>query len=334
MKNILITGGAGYIGSNLVNKLIKIKGYQIFVIDNLSTGKRDFINDKATFYNINLQNKKKLETFFFKNKIDLIIHLAASISVEESEKKNSKYKKNNIIATSNLISLSKKYSVKNFFFSSTAAVYGNIRGISKYKENLICKPVNYYGKTKLVSEKEIIKKFSKPIENYVILRFFNVLGSSLNYKTGPIPTFSNHLVKNICSSIIKKTFQVKIFGSDYKTRDGTCIRDYIHVEDLTDIIMLISKKILLKEKKIKKILNCGYGYGFSVKEIVKEFEKLLKRKLKISFEKRRKGDPAIVVCSNYKIKKVLNWKPKHNRIRFILKNSLTWFRKYYSINAS
>ena len=331
MKTILITGGAGYIGSVLSHRILKSKLFKVIVIDNLSTGKIDFLSDKVKFYKKDILKKKDLTEIFNENKIDTIIHLSASISVEESEKNKLKYKKNNIDATSNLISFAKRYNVKKFIFSSTAAVYGDHKKIKKLNENLKCYPQNYYGKTKLISERDIVKNFKEKDESYVNLRFFNVIGSSLTYKTGPIPTHSKHLIKNICDNIIKKKFKVFIYGKNYKTKDGTCVRDYIHVEDLAEIIYKICLKINRKKNILKTTLNCGYGYGFTVNEIVNVYERIINKKLIKIYQKRRVGDSPIVVCSNSRLKKIINWKPKYKNINFMLLNSLKWFEKYYTL---
>lgn len=332
MNNILVTGGAGYIGSVIVQNLKKKYKHKIIVIDNLSTGKKKFVPNDVIFQKLNLQNYQKTKGFFLKHKIDIIIHFAASISVEESQIKKEKYKKNNIEATRNLIKLAKEFNIKKFIFASTAAVYGNHKNIQSFSESTKCKPNNYYGKTKFISEKDIVKNFNKSNESFAILRFFNVVGSSLNYKTGPIPTYSKHLIKNICESIIKKKFIVNIYGKNYPTRDGTCIRDYIHVEDLSSIVNKICYEMLKNKKNFKSILNCGYGNGLTVYEIIKTYEKIIKKKININFQGRRKGDTAVVVCKNNKIKKQIKWKPKYNHINFMLKNALNWFEKYYELN--
>lgn len=330
MKTILITGGAGYIGSVLSSRLLKSKKFKLIIIDNLSTGKIDFISNKVKFYKKDILKKKDLTEIFSQNKIDMIIHLSASISVEESEKNKKKYKRNNIEATSNLIFFAKKYHVKKFIFSSTAAVYGDHKNIKKFNENLNCYPQNYYGKTKLISERQIVKNFNLKDESYVNLRFFNVVGSSLNYKTGPIPTHSKHLIKNICNNIIKKKFTIFIYGNNYKTKDGTCVRDYIHVEDLAEIIHKICLKIYGKKNILKTTLNCGYGTGFTVNEIVNVYERIINKQIRKIYQKRRDGDSAIVICSNNRLKKTINWKPKYKNINFMLSNSLKWFQKYYT----
>jgi UDP-glucose 4-epimerase len=324
LKKILITGGAGYIGSIVAEKL---KDYKVVIIDNLSTGKKSFLNDKWKFYKTDLSNIEKISSIFKKEKLDAVFHFAASISVEESQKNPKKYYHNNFINTRNLINLSKKYNVKKFIFASTASVYASCN--KNISESFKKHPSNNYGKTKLNCEEYLINNFNFNDFQYVILRFFNVAGSNDSYTRGPIPDLSKHLIRNICVNYLKNNLKIHIYGNNYKTLDGTCVRDFIHVRDLADICRLSLNKLFIS-KNIKTIINCGYGHGYSVLEVAKAFEKIVKKKIKIIFTKKRIGDPASVVCSNYKLKKFLNWRPSYNDLNFILRNSLKWFQKYYN----
>jgi UDP-glucose 4-epimerase len=324
LKKILITGGAGYIGSIVAEQL---KKYKIVIIDNLSTGKKFFLNKKWKFYKNDLSNIEKVSNILKKENFDAVIHFAASISVEESQKNRKKYYQNNFINTKNLIDLSKKYNIKKFIFASTASVYDSCN--KNISESFKKKPLNNYGRTKLDCEEYLIKNFNLANFQYIILRFFNVAGSNNNYTRGPIPDLSKHLIRNICVNYIKRNYKIHIYGNNYKTPDGTCIRDFIHVKDLADICKLSIDKLFLSNN-IRTIVNCGYGCGYSVLEVVKTFEKLVSKKIKIIFAKKRIGDPASVVCSNYKLKKFLNWNPRYNDLDFILRNSLKWFNKYYN----
>jgi UDP-glucose 4-epimerase len=324
LKKILITGGAGYIGSIVAEKL---KEYKIVIIDNLSTGKKFFLNKKWKFYKIDLCNKEKVSDVFRKENFDAVIHFAASISVEESQKNPKKYLQNNYINTKNLINLSKKHNVKKFIFASTASVYDSSK--KNISESFKKYPLNNYGKTKLNCEEYLKKNLNLKSFQYIILRFFNVAGSNNNYTRGPIPDLSKHLIRNICVNYIKNNYKILIYGNNYKTSDGTCIRDFIHVNDLADICKLSLNKLFIS-KNIKTIINCGYGYGYSVLEVAKAFEKIVRKKIKIIFKNKRIGDPASVVCSNYKLKRFLNWRPRYNDLNFILRNSLKWFQRYYN----
>jgi len=319
MKNILVTGGAGYIGSKIVSDLIKRK-YKVFIVDNLSTGHKSLINKKAIFLKSNIGNKKKLDTFVNNNKITSVIHCAASLDVQESNKKPHKYFINNVINTKKLLEVCSKRGVKNFIFSSTCAVYGNVSG--KISESKKPKPVSVYGKTKFECEK-LIKVFSKKFNfNYGILRYFNVAGSDMKNKIGCI-NHNNALIKNLSIAIVTKTNAVSVYGSDYNTKDGTCIRDYIHLEDLSKAHCELLKKIT-KEKK-SFLLNCGYGRGFTVLEIINNFENLFKKKINKFFLPRRKSDIEKIFANTKKIDKILKLNlNKKKRLKAIITSSVNW----------
>ncbi len=320
MKNILIIGGAGYIGRQIVNLLNK-KKYKIFVIDNLSTTKKNYLNKKINFFKVSILNKNKLKKLFKKYHFNTVIHLAAKCVVSESEKYPQKYYATNVIGTKNIIECSKKYRVQNFIFSSSCSVFSNKTKI--VKENSSKNPISYYGKTKLIAEKLIKKKFNKSNIKYIILRYFNVVGADKKNKIGEIGN-KDRLFNNISKKIIGNEKNINIYGGDYKTNDGTCIRDYIHVYDLANIHI----KCLEKIKKIKKStdLNCSYGKGYSVLEIAKTFQKLFNKKIKISFRKRRIGDMKEIVASNKKLNKFINWTPKFNNLNKMVKSTFTWNR--------
>ena len=321
VKNILITGGAGYIGSHTAEILIKSKK-KVFLVDNLSTGYKKLINKKAVFFKADILNTKKIKEIIVKNKIDSVIHLAAVLSVGESEKKPKKYNKINVIGTKHLLNSIKNTKVKNIIFSSTCAVYKD--GHSKVSEKTKLSPTSVYGKTKLKCEK-LIKKFCTSNKiNYGILRYFNVAGASLSGKIGQLSE-GDQLFKNLAIEIKKKNPVFKIYGSNYKTKDGTCIRDYIHVSDISNI----HYKILLKIDKanVSKTLNCGYGKGISVNDVIKEFSKYAKANLKIIQFPKRKGDMVKVISDNSKLKKFINWKPKINNIKKIVKSCIIWEKK-------
>ena len=320
MKNILIIGGAGYIGRQIVNLLNK-KKYKIFVIDNLSTTKKNYLNKKINFFKVSILNKNKLKKLFKKYHFNTVIHLAAKCVVSESEKYPQKYYATNVIGTKNIIECSKKYRVQNFIFSSSCSVFSNKTKI--VKENSSKNPISYYGKTKLIAEKLIKKKFNKSNIKYIILRYFNVVGADKKNKIGEIGN-KDRLFNNISKKIIGNEKNINIYGGDYKTNDGTCIRDYIHVYDLANIHI----KCLEKIKKIKKStdLNCSYGKGYSVLEIAKTFQKLFNKKIKISFRKRRIGDMKEIVASNKKLNKFINWTPKFNNLNKMVTSTFTWNR--------
>jgi len=320
-KNILVTGGAGYIGCHIVEQLIKNKE-KVIIIDNLVTGYKKLINKKAKFIKADIKNRSKINKIIKDYNITSIIHLAAYLNISEAEKNKRKYYDNNIIGTKNLLNACKNSKVKNIIFSSSCSVYGNVNG--SVKENSKLNPQGYYGYTKYKGE-ELVRKISKQLNlNYGILRYFNVAGASQSGKIGEIEKSHGHLIKNLAIESQKKKSIINIFGNDYNTKDGTCIRDYIHVSDLADIH--IKGLNYLKNNKKSFILNCGYGKGYSVKQIVDIFKKV-KKNVVIHYQKRRPGDIGQVYANTKKFKKILKWVPKHNNIKFIIKSAIEWEKK-------
>ena len=317
-NNILITGGAGYIGSHIIEKL-NHKKFNIIILDNLITGYKKLINKKVKFIKGDIKNKYTLSKIINSYKIDSIIHLAAYLNISESEKHKKKYYKNNVIGTLNLIQACKNSNVKSIIFSSSCSVYGNCKGSVSEKKKP--SPQGYYAYTKYKGE-EIIKKFSKKYNyQFGILRYFNVAGASSSGKIGEINASHDHLIKNIAIQSLKKYPSISIYGNDYKTKDGTCIRDYIHVSDLADIHIETLKYINVKSKSLT--LNCGYGKGYSVLDIVKILKKINK-KLVINYQPKRGGDIAQVYANTKKFQKILKWKPKYNNINKIIKSAIKW----------
>ena len=320
-NNILVTGGAGYIGSHIIELLVK-KKFKVFIYDNLVTGYKKLINKKAVFIEGDIKNSKLLIKTINDNNINSIIHLAGYLNISEGQKNKKKYYKNNVIGTLNLVKACKNSTVKNIIFSSSCSIYGNIKG--SVSEKNIPKPKSYYAFTKYKSE-EIIKKYGKKFNfKYGILRYFNVAGASPSGKIGEIEKSYGHLIKNLAIQSTKLRPKVDIFGNNYNTKDGTCIRDYIHVSDLADIHILALKKISSSKKSL--ILNCGYGKGYSVKEIVEIFKKI-KKGVIVTYKKKRIGDVAQIYSDNSKLKKILKWKPKFNNIQTILKSAIKWEKK-------
>jgi UDP-glucose 4-epimerase len=320
-KNILLTGGAGYIGSHIAEILVKRKK-NVFIVDNLSTGYKRLINKKAKFFKLDIHNSKKINQIIVKNKIDSVIHLAASLVIGVGEKYPKRYFKNNVVGTQSVLNACKGTPVKNFIFSSTAAVYKD--GFYRVSENSILKPKSVYGKTKLKAE-ELIKKYCNNLKiNYGILRYFNIVGGSPTGKIGLINK-SDHLFKNFSTEILKKKPLLKIYGSNYNTKDGSCIRDFIHVSDIAEIHSKVLEKI--ENLKKSKIFNCGYNKGTSVLEVAKEFQKQSLNDVNIIKLTRRKGDLAKIIAANNKLKKFIKWKPKYNKLSLIVKSCLNWEKK-------
>lgn len=307
---ILVTGGAGYIGSFIVNKLINLN-YEVAVLDNLSKGHKQAIHPKAEFYNIDLNNISKLTELFRENRIDSVIHMAANSLVGESVENPRKYYENNISNGLNLINAMLDNGVKNIVFSSSAATYGEPEQVP-IAESHQTKPTNPYGRTKLMFEK-IMEDYKKAFNlKFTALRYFNAAGCS--EKLGEHHSPETHLIPVIISSVLANQ-KIKIFGNDYPTKDKTCIRDYIHVEDLSDAHILALKN--------QGIFNLGSETGYSNLEIIQEVEKVSGKKVIFEFAPRRAGDPAVLIASSKKIKEELNWKPKYN-LNGIIKSAWLW----------
>ena len=322
VKNVLVTGGAGYIGSHVTEILLK-KYKKVFLIDNLSTGHRKLINKKAKFFKLDIHSKKKVKKIIDKYRIDSIIHLAANLIIGESQKKPKKYYRNNVLGTKKLLDACKNTTVKNFIFSSTAAIYRE--GQYKVSEKSIIKPKSVYGKTKIKAE-NLIKNFAKKNKiNYGILRYFNIAGSSPSGKIGLINKNSDHLFKNFSKELMKKRPKLKIYGINYKTKDGSCIRDFIHVSDIAEIHYLVLEKI--NKLNISNILNCGYNKGTSVLEVANEFKRQSSKKIDLIYTKRRNNDLIKIIASNKKLKRFIKWKPKFNNLGKIVKSCIIWEKK-------
>jgi UDP-glucose 4-epimerase len=316
-SSILVTGGAGYIGSKVVKDLIN-KNFNVIVVDNLSTGYKKLIQKKAIFYKCNIANKNKISQIIKINNVKTIFHFAASLNVAESYFKPKKYNLNNYEYTKRLLDLAQKLDVENFIFSSTCAVYDE--NLKKVTENSKKKPKSNYGKSKLKAERYIQSKVKKNF-NFAILRYFNVAGADIKNKIGCINQ-TGQLVKNLSQNIAAKNYFIDVYGNNYKTKDGTCIRDYVLLDDISKI-HIASLEYLMKNKK-NIILNCGYGKGYSVLDVIKEFEKNIRKKININFKKKRKGDLSSVVCDTKKIKKLLGINLSKSPMKKIVKTSIQW----------
>lgn len=306
---VLIVGGAGYIGAHTAKYFIK-KSVPVIIIDDLSTGKKKFIDEKAKFIKADISNKEDIKKIILKLKkenISCVLHFASKSIVSESMKNPQEYYFNNIVGTLNILNLMRQKNINNIIFSSSAAVYGITKQIP-IKENSVLKPINPYGNTKFIIE-TMLKDYSSAYKiKYVSLRYFNAAGAAFNLKEEHSP--ETHLIPVILNAV-KKSTAVSIFGDKYKTRDGTAIRDYIHVLDLAKAHFLAYQYLLKKNSK-NKIYNLGSGKGYSVKEIIKTVEKVTGKKVKTKIEKEREGDPPILIADYEKIKKELGWKPEFN----------------------
>ena len=318
----LITGGAGYIGSTVSNFLLDL-GHEVTIIDNLSTGSKKNIPKKAKFHKMDISDTSKIQKIFLRENYDVVFHFAAFINNEESIVYPKKYYKNNFLKGKIFFENCIKNKINRFIYSSTAAVYGNKNKRVNEKDDL--RPMSPYPKSKLKLENYLKKK--KNI-SCIILRYFNVAGSDKKLRCGFNVKNDYNLILNLCTSSIKnKKFVIN--GNNYKTKDGTPIRDYIHVEDLAKIHLLAANLII--KKKIFKIFNCGYGYGFSVKEIFQKFNSITKNKINYKIGKKRKSDIVISISNPNKLIQYTQWKPKKNNLAHVLKSSLNWYKKSMKI---
>ncbi|MGL5872688.1 MAG: UDP-glucose 4-epimerase GalE [Xenococcaceae cyanobacterium] len=321
-KKILVTGGAGYIGSHTVKQLGEC-GYDIVVYDNLSTG-----STSAVLYGElvvgDLNNKQLLSKVFAEHNFDAVLHFAASISVPESIINPLDYYANNTRNTLNLLQCCQEFNINKFVFSSTAAVYGETR--EKFvKESSPTLPVNPYGSSKLMSER-IIQDYSKSSSfKYVILRYFNVAGADSSGKIGQSGKKAAHLIKVACDAALGNRDSASIYGIDYPTPDGTGIRDYIHIEDLAKAHVNALQYLAVNNDS--QILNCGYGQGYSVREVLNKVKEISGVDFSVIEVERRAGDPACVVAASDKIRQVLGWQPQHNSLDEIVSSALAWEKK-------
>lgn len=320
-NTIIVTGGAGYIGSHFC-KIAKKQGYNPVVFDNLSTGTKEFVK-YGDFIKGDLRDYNLLvETFKKYNPIS-IMHFAAFIEVGESVKDPYKYYDNNVSSTLNLIKAMIDCNIKNIIFSSTAATFGMPKN-SVINENTPQKPINPYGESKLMVEK-ILEDFRKAYNiNYTILRYFNASGADPEGELGEIHEPSNHLIPIVLERY-KKGEEIEIFGGDWNTKDGTCIRDYIHVNDLANAHILALQKML--ETNSSKKINLGSGNGFSVLEIIKKSEEIISDKIKYKIVKRREGDPECLICDNTFAKKYLGWNIEFKDVKSHILHTWNWINK-------
>lgn len=319
---ILITGGAGYIGSHVV-KALGLLGHDITVYDNLSTGHKQAVR-YGELVTGDLSDHSKLETLFEKKQFDAVLHFAGSIVVPESVAHPLKYYQNNTVNSHYLLTLCQKYSVNKFIFSSTAAVYGMPDdGICREDSKLA--PINPYGQSKLMTE-HMLKDFSASSDfKYVALRYFNVSGADPEGQLGQSFPEATHLIKVACEVATGKRESIKVFGTDYPTPDGTCVRDYIHVSDLADAHVKALE--YLEKGGGSQILNCGYGHGFSVKEVLARVIDVTGIQIKIEESPRRPGDPASLTAKADRIQNVIGWKPKYDDLNLIIKTAYEWEKK-------
>jgi len=326
---ILITGGAGYIGSHVAKALLEANRHDVVILDNLCKGSMRAIEalrdvGEFEFVQESLENTPAIEKLFKREKFDAIIHFAAFIEVFESTQNPLKYYLNNTANAMNLIALANKYGVKDFIFSSTAATYGE-PDIPQVSEETPQNPINPYGRSKLMVE-WVLKDAAaaNPNFKYGILRYFNVAGAASDGTIGQNYPNATHLIKVATQTIVGKRDKMSIFGDDYDTKDGTCIRDYIHVEDLASAHLAVLDYLQSGESAG---FNVGYGTGFSVKEVVSEAKKVSGVDFKVEIAPRRAGDPACLISNADKIRTKTSWHPEHESLDEIILSALNWEKK-------
>lgn len=319
---ILIVGGAGYIGSH-INKELNKQGFETIIFDNLVSG-HDWSVKWGKFVKGDLANIEDIRKVFRENKIEAVMDFAGSIEVGESVKDPQKYYDNNVANTLNLLRVMIEADVKKFIFSSTAATFGNPQ-YTPIDEKHPQSPINPYGMTKLMVEK-ILMDYDKAYDfKSVRLRYFNASGADVDGEIGEAHNPETHLIPLVIEAVMGKREDIKIFGTDYETPDGTCVRDYIHVTDLAEAHILALKYLL--DGGESDDFNLGNGVGFSVREVIEAVKKVTGKEFKITEVERREGDPAVLVASSEKIKDKLNWKPLFTDIEEIVKTAWNWHQK-------
>lgn len=321
---ILVCGGAGYIGSHTVRQLID-KNEEVIIVDNLETGHEDAIHPKAKFYKVDIRKEEELDKVFEENKIDEVIHFAANSLVGESMTNPLKYFNNNVHGTEILLKVMIKHNVKKIVFSSTAATYGEPKRIPILETDQT-EPTNAYGETKLAMEKMMRWADIAHGVKFISLRYFNVAGAHESGEIGEDHDPETHLIPLILQVPLGKREFISIYGDDYDTHDGTCIRDYIHVIDLADAHILAVKK--LRAGSESNIYNLGSGNGFTVKEMIEAARKVTSHPIPAKICERRAGDPAKLVASSEKARKELNWQPKFENVEAMISSAWKWHQNH------
>lgn len=321
---ILVLGGAGYIGSHTVYELID-NGEDVVIIDNLLTGHKEAIHPKARFYKGDIRDREFLDDVFKKEKIDAVIHFAACSLVGESMEKPLKYYDNNLCGTKILLDSMVANGIDKIVFSSTAATYGEPEKVPILETDRT-EPTNTYGETKLSMEK-MFKWVGKAHGiRYVSLRYFNACGAHISGQIGEDHTPESHLIPLIIQVPNGKREYISIFGDDYDTKDGTCVRDYIHVTDLAQAHILAVK--YLQTGNESNIFNLGNGVGFTVKEVIDTARKVTSHPIPAKITPRRAGDPAQLIASSEKAKEILGWTPEHNSLEEIISTAWNWHKNH------
>ncbi len=322
--NVLVTGGAGYIGSHAVLAL-KDAGHHPVVIDNLTTGFRWALPDDVPFHEGDIADETLVPKIIAEHQIEAIMHFAGSIIVPESVENPLKYYRNNTANSRSVIESAITGGVKHFIFSSTAATYG-IPEVSPVHEDAPTLPINPYGLSKLMTEYMLRDVAAAHDFNYCTLRYFNVAGADPQGRTGQSTAGATHLIKVAVETALGKRSHVSVFGTDFDTADGTGVRDYIHVSDLATA-HVIALENLFTDPTLSHTLNCGYGHGYSVLQVLDAVDRVTNSQIERQFEGRRAGDPDTLISDNREIKARFGWQPKHDNLDVIVSHALQWERK-------
>jgi len=327
---VLVTGGAGYIGSHAVLALAD-RGVPVCVIDNLTTGFRFAIPDGVPLYEGDIEDRTLLARIFAEQRIGAVMHFAGSIIVPESVENPLKYYHNNTAKTRALLAATIEAGVPHFIFSSTAATYG-IPEVSPVTEDSTKAPINPYGMSKLMTEFMLADTARAHALNYCALRYFNVAGADPQARTGQSTAGATHLIKVAVEAALGKRDHVGVFGTDFDTPDGTGVRDYIHVSDLAEAHVLALEALVAQPAR-SLTMNCGYGRGFSVLEVLDAVDRVTNNKIDRRLQGRRAGDPDALISDNSRIKSTLPWVPKYADLDTIVGHALAWERKLGEIRA-
>ena len=320
---VLITGGAGYIGSHVV-PVFREASYPVVVLDDLSTGHRAAVPGDIPFVEGDVGDIGTVGNVVAEHRIAAVVHLAANASVPESVRDPLPYYRNNGGASATLIRACVDGGVRRFVFSSTAAVYG-VPGTIPISEDAPTAPINPYGSSKLITEWTLRDTAAAHDFRYIALRYFNVAGADPNGRAGQSGRNAAHLIKVACAAAVGLRDHVTVFGADYDTADGTCVRDYIHVSDLADAHVAALRD--LEDGGGSRVLNCGYGHGFSVREVLETARAAAGVSFDVREGPRRAGDPPALVADTSRIREALRWSPHHDDLDFIVRTALSWERK-------
>lgn len=320
---VLVTGGAGYIGSHMVLALVDA-GETAVVLDDLSTGFKQAVHPKAKLVIGDVSDEKLVASIIKENKIDAVIHFAAKIVVPDSVADPLGYYLANTVKTRALLAAVTGAGVKHFVFSSTAAVYGNPEE-NPVSEDAKLSPMSPYGTSKLISEWMLRDVAAAYDFHYVALRYFNVAGADPEGRTGQSTAGATHLIKVACETAVGERNRMSVFGTDYQTADGTCVRDYIHVSDLVSAHLAALKHLRAGGENL--VLNCGYGRGYSVLEVIETVKRVSHKDFPVELSPRRPGDPAAIVARADKIRAKLGWQPKLDDLSKIVTHALAWETK-------